>query len=58
MLSELLTAAEVARRLHLRLDRVYQLVAVGELEAVRIGPNTLRFTPQALERFVETHAAR
>ena len=46
-----LTAAEVAERLGLGVNRVYQFIWSGRLEAVRVGGKTLLVSETAVKRF-------
>lgn len=58
---QLLKPDAVAVRLACTRKHVYALVALGALEAVKIGPRGLRITEASLARFVErnrvTHGA-
>jgi len=47
-----LTVPEVAKELHLPRTRAYELIARGELPAVRIGERSIRVNRQELERFL------
>ena len=47
-----LTVPEVAQELHLPRTRAYELIARGELPAVRIGERSIRVNRQELERFL------
>ena len=47
-----LTVPEVAEELHLPRTRTYELIARGELPAVRIGERSIRVNRQELERFL------
>lgn len=49
----LATAEWVARRLGVRVHRVYALAREGTLPCVRIGSRQLRFSPEAIEEFIE-----
>lgn len=44
-------AGRAARYLDVSAKRIYQLVAQGALEAVRLGPRSLRVTRESLERY-------
>jgi len=48
----LLTKHDVASRLEVNWQTVLKWARLGELEAVRFGPRTVRFTQAALEKFV------
>jgi excisionase family DNA binding protein len=50
----LLTVKEVARALRLGHTKTYELIASGQLPAVRIG-RSVRVTPQALRAFLDSH---
>ena len=43
---------EVAEELHIARTRTYELIARGELPAVRIGERSIRVNRQELERFL------
>lgn len=45
----------VARRLDCSPDHVYDLVLVGELEAVKFGKRALRISEASLEQFLTKH---
>jgi len=47
-----LTVPEVARELRLPRSRAYELVARGEIPAVRIGQRSIRINRRELERFL------
>ena len=47
-----LTVPEVAEELHLPRTRAYELIARGELPAVRIGERSIRVNRRELERFL------
>ncbi len=47
-----LTVPQVAEELHLPRTRTYELIARGELPAVRIGERSIRVNRQELERFL------
>jgi excisionase family DNA binding protein len=47
-----LTVPEVAEELHIPRTRAYDLVARGELPAVRIGERSIRVNRHELERFL------
>ena len=47
-----LTVPEVAQELHLPRTRAYELIARGELPAVRIGERSIRVNRNELERFL------
>jgi excisionase family DNA binding protein len=55
---ELVTVREVARRCGLSEGRVYRLVREGRFPVVRIGPGTVRFDPEAVERFIAAGGTR
>jgi excisionase family DNA binding protein len=47
-----LTVPEAAHELHIPRTRAYELIASGELPAVRIGERSIRVNRQELERFL------
>jgi excisionase family DNA binding protein len=47
-----LTVPEAAQRLQIPRTRCYELVAAGELPAVRIGVRSIRINCRELERFL------
>ncbi|ABG04562.1 Excisionase/Xis, DNA-binding protein [Rubrobacter xylanophilus DSM 9941] len=47
-----LTVPEVAEELHIPRTRAYELIARGELPAVRIGERSIRVNKAELERFL------
>ncbi len=47
-----LTVPEVAEQLRLPRTRAYELIACGELPAVRIGERSIRVNREELERFL------
>ena len=47
-----LTVPEVAEELHIPRTRAYELIARGELPAVRIGERSIRVNRNELERFL------
>jgi excisionase family DNA binding protein len=49
---EWLTVPEVAQELRIPRSRAYDLVARGDLPAVRIGERTIRVNRRELERFL------
>jgi excisionase family DNA binding protein len=49
-----MTVKEVATELRLGHTKTYELIASGQLPAVRIG-RSVRVTPQALREFIEAH---
>lgn len=50
---KLLTATEVTEVLQIDLQRLYSLVRKKLLPCVRLGERQLRFSRQAIERFIE-----
>ena len=50
---KLMTTKELAEFLDVKVDRIYELVARGELRAKRVG-RQLRFTQTAVEEFLGT----
>ena len=53
----LLTANEIASRLHISKSKVYRMMRNGEIPTVRIG-KTERVRAQDLEVFIQEHAVR
>ncbi len=49
---EWLTVPEVAEKLHIPRTRCYDLIAAGDLPAVRIGERSIRVNRAELERFL------
>jgi excisionase family DNA binding protein len=47
-----LTVPQVAEELHIPRTRTYELIARGELPAVRIGERSIRVNRNELERFL------
>jgi len=47
-----LTVPETAQRLQIPRTRCYELIAAGELPAVRIGERSIRINCRELERFL------
>jgi excisionase family DNA binding protein len=47
-----LTVPEVAEELHIPRTRAYELIARGELPAVRVGERSIRVNRNELERFL------
>jgi excisionase family DNA binding protein len=47
-----LTVLEVAEELHIPRTRAYELIARGELPAVRVGARSIRVNRNELERFL------
>jgi excisionase family DNA binding protein len=54
----LLTAQDVAQMLGVSIDTIYDWIADGTLPAVRLTSRTLRFTPAAIDEFVESASTR
>jgi excisionase family DNA binding protein len=51
---EFFTVGEVATMLKLTERTVYKLAASGELESLKLGYRTLRFTPDGIRKFTES----
>ena len=47
-----LTVPEVAEELHIPRTRCYELIARGELPAIRVGERSIRVNRNELERFL------
>lgn len=50
-----LTVPQVAEELHIPRTRAYELIARGELPAVRVGERSIRVNRKELERFLLEH---
>ena len=50
---DLLTYADVARRLQVTNRHVRTLVAAGEIVPIRFGPRCVRFDPVDVDRYIE-----
>jgi excisionase family DNA binding protein len=48
----------VAKLLDVSKKRVYQMVHEGKLDAVRLGPRSMRITRESIERFVDEGRCR
>lgn len=55
---QLLTPQDVAERLKIDRESVYALVKRRELDAMKLGPRTLRVTEASLAAFIESHRKR
>lgn len=53
-LPDYLTAPEVAKRLKVHPNRVYELAVAGELPSFKIG-GSRRFHPDEVQRYLEEH---
>ena len=53
MLPELTRVYRVAKLLDVSKKRIYQMVHEGKLDAVRLGPRSMRVTRSSIERFIE-----
>jgi excisionase family DNA binding protein len=53
---QLLTAADVARLLHLHEQTVKVLARRGEIQSIKLGYRSLRFTPDQVRAYLEAHA--
>ena len=54
MMAELWRVYRVAKVLDVSKKRIYQMVREGKLDAVRLGPRSMRITRESLDRFVAT----
>jgi len=54
--SNLLTVAQVAKKLSVDKQMVYQLIKDGLLKSIRLGYKTIRVAPDDLKQFVEQHS--
>jgi excisionase family DNA binding protein len=52
MNSKLLTYAEVAERIGVPIGTVYSMVCRRQIPHVRLGPRTVRFSPEAVEAWI------
>ena len=55
-MNPLLTVNDVAEFLAVSPSLVYRLAADGELPSYRIGKGTLRFRPEDVEEYLDSHA--
>ncbi len=53
MQGELWRVYRVAKLLDVSKKRIYQMVQEGKLDAVRLGPRSMRITRESINRFVE-----
>jgi|HubBroStandDraft_6_1064221.scaffolds.fasta_scaffold235166_2 excisionase family DNA binding protein len=53
--NQLVKAEEVAKRLDVGLVTVKRLAKRGELQAIRLGHNTVRFRLSDVEKYIEAH---
>ena len=54
MKGELWRVYRVAKLLDVSKKRIYQMVQEGKLDAVRLGPRSMRITRESIDHFVET----
>ncbi|MFW6286323.1 MAG: helix-turn-helix transcriptional regulator [Candidatus Sumerlaeota bacterium] len=54
MKDELWRVYRVAKLFDVSKKRIYQMVYEGKLDAVRLGPRSMRVTRESIDRFVET----
>jgi excisionase family DNA binding protein len=55
-MGEFLTAEEVAKRLgYANVESVYRIVRKREIDTIVLGRRMLRFTPEAVEKFIREH---
>lgn len=54
MMEELWRVYRVAKLLDVSKKRIYQMVQEGKLDAVRLGPRSMRITRESIDRFVDT----
>jgi len=52
--SELWRVYRVAKLLDVSKKRIYQMVQEGKLDAVRLGPRSMRITRMSIDQFIET----
>ena len=53
-----LKVPEVAERLRIGRNRVYEMVTAGEIPSVRIGPKLIRIPREAFERYLEQQGVK
>jgi excisionase family DNA binding protein len=53
MQGELWRVYRVAKLLDVSKKRIYQMVQEGKIDAVRLGPRSMRITRESIDRFVE-----
>lgn len=58
MLAELWRVYRVAKLLDVSRKRIYQMVQEGKLDAVRLGPRSMRITRDSIDRFVADGSRR
>ena len=51
-MAELWRVYRVAKLLDVSKKRIYQMVQEGKIEAVRLGPRSMRITRESIERFI------
>jgi len=56
MNNNLLTVAQVAEKLSVDKQMVYQLIKDGLLKSIRLGYKTIRVAPDDLKQFIEQHS--
>jgi len=54
MMGELWRVYRVAKLLDVSKKRVYQMVQEGKIDAVRLGPRSMRITRESIDHFVTT----
>jgi excisionase family DNA binding protein len=55
---ELLRVYRVAKMLDVSKKRIYQMVTEGKIDAVRLGPRSMRITRISLDRFIQVGSSR
>lgn len=55
---ELVRVYRVAKLLDVTTKRIYQMVQEGRLNAVRLGPRSMRITRSSIEQFIESDSRR
>jgi excisionase family DNA binding protein len=58
MSERLMRVPDGARILETSVPTVYRLIALGQLEAVRVSPRGLRISERALKEFIERQSTR
>ncbi len=56
-MTQLLTAADVAETLAVSPDTVLRIAQQGKLAWLRIGSRLVRFTPEAVEAYIESNCS-
>jgi excisionase family DNA binding protein len=54
----LLTVQDVAQMLGVNRDTIYDWIEDGTIPAVRLTPKTIRFSPKAIDEFIEKRSTQ